>query len=1047
MASDYTDLKAPLPNSRNLPSDCTERDQDSESMYSSVSECRSSVSECRSSVSECRSSVSECHSSAESDASSSLNSASHDIPTVRTKPDGGDNEIERLISAAETLAIERAKLNIRSFIPATDAINHRPAPVVGDKSLSLSSRLFQKQPQKLYKYLENKDLCEVVIPVQNNTGITNSVPVNNGDDILHYSGMIPNKNADSKELSKSTVSEDRPKNLNNLGLSEGKGYSIPEDNGNFENSSSSSIPRLQLELSASPNNISDIKDEKNAVSKDVKDVCNSTIRESSVDGYETLTVPLIKNCRELGNSRQSSLQTSEDLREVSLMVHDECSGLLSLALAATSSLNCVIRLLRQVSTLQLGVDTPRVTKNVLEELSEYEDQHSSLETRLSAAAAQLQMAVAQVQGIEIIIGEQEREASRVEECASRLLAQVEAGLESNGLKHMVAVTSPRRRSTARMIDDIASALTLLLGELNRKSLRNCNMEVELARHYEEIQLLREALLKEEKRLRAVELELTRAKEQSKAEAASLKQCLAQAEENLHDTQLEKMKLSETSKKQAVENGVMIIQLQHKLTDLQRETDSIVSNLEHRLQATAKEKQALESTSEELKNQLRLRTKQSNLVEEENNLLIEGLRVTIRRQQNEMDQLRQQLDSTSGQKNDLSRRVNELESELSTEQEQHQNLIKDASDLKTSISNLKLEHTGVEKTLRDKLNESLATQCELEGRIRSLDLIVLQLRTELQMEKHRSTALSDETSSLHKKVKDLQERVWSQTRRQRNNSSDSIRSGDSMKSSSGHRSTGDSAWGKHASPEFSSYLSLLPSAASNDKVDQQVQCMMKEVGDGQAREEHLHTLLREKDAALHSLQYSLSTQITAKNHELEELTGKVTFLEDQLGSLLSGLEVSAAIGNITTEVGRLLQDRTSHLDSLDDSSHWLQEEMSSLALENQTLNNQLLAVKRNEEDARQEAQESARRARQEAREERLAAVRLREKCLQLQTKLDSLQFTLNQERDERRLSETVHGIKHQEFGSLLESTAVLQQTLENQECNANILGSLHSSINP
>nr|XP_053642516.1 uncharacterized protein LOC128695716 [Cherax quadricarinatus] len=143
------------------------------------------------------------------------------------------------------------------------------------------------------------------------------------------------------------------------------------------------------------------------------------------------------------------------------------------------------------------------------------------------------------------------------------------------------------------------------------------------------------------------------------------------------------------------------------------------------------------------------------------------------------------------------------------------------------------------------------------------------------------------------VKDLQERVWSQTRKQRNNSSDSIRSGDSMKSSSGHRSTGDSAWGKHASPEFSSYLSLLPSAASNDKVDQQVQCMMKEVGDGQAREEHLHTLLREKDAALHSLQYSLSTQITAKNHELEELTGKVTFLKGSAGitTLWSGSECS------------------------------------------------------------------------------------------------------------------------------------------------------------
>lgn len=60
-------------------------------------------------------------------------------------------------------------------------------------------------------------------------------------------------------------------------------------------------------------------------------------------------------------------------------------------------------------------------------------------------------------------------------------------------------------------------------------------------------------------------------------------------------------------------------------------------------------------------------------------------------------------------------------------------------------------------------------------------------------------------------------------------------------------------------------------------------------------------------------------------------GKVSFLESQLDSLLSGLEVSATIGNITTEVGRLLQDRTEHLDSLNHSSHVLQEEISSLAL--------------------------------------------------------------------------------------------------------------------
>lgn len=40
--------------------------------------------------------------------------------------------------------------------------------------------------------------------------------------------------------------------------------------------------------------------------------------------------------------------------------------------------------------------------------------------------------------------------------------------------------------------------------------------------------------------------------------------------------------------------------------------------------------------------------------------------------------------------------------------------------------------------------------------------------------------------------------------------------------------------------------------------------MKDVGDGQMREEQLHVMLREKDLAIRSLQESVSTQITSKN---------------------------------------------------------------------------------------------------------------------------------------------------------------------------------------
>ncbi|KAG7165390.1 putative myosin-13-like [Homarus americanus] len=854
MANNYTALRTAVSNS-SIPSDFANGEQDSDSMWGSVSEC---------------------HSDAGSQNISSVESASHNLLTVRPNPDEGDSEIEKLINAAERLAAERVKL-LSGSPPATDKLSHQPACTVGCRPFSGANSVSQRQHNSSHK-IESKGTYEVQMPFQNKA----------------------------------------------------KDHAI------------CNIPRLPLEHAGALS----VTDEKIVVSKDVKEVCNSTIKESASDNFEIQIVPQQKT------SRGGSEETEQNLPQA--------------------------RLLRQVTTLQLSTDTPRVAENVLEELMEFENQHSNLEGQLGTAAAQLQMAVAQVQGIEILIGEQQQETLQIQQSASQLLGQVESGLESSGLRQMVAITSPRRRSTSRMLEDISSALTVLLGELNRKTLRSLKVEEERRRISEELQTAREAVLERESRLRTSEHEVLRVKERNRADITSLRQCLAQAEENLRETQLEKIKISEISKKEAVENAATVIQLQHKLSDLQREADSRVSQLEHRLQDTAKEKQTLESTLVELKNNLNLRTKQINLIDEENTLLIEGLRSTIKQQQEELDQLRLQLDSSLTHKKNLSYRVNELESELSTEQEQHQKLIKEISALKASINNLKLEHSEREKDLQDKVQ------------------------------------------------------------RRRNNSSDSSNNFSSTKSSDSPRNLGGSAWGKEVTVEYGSCLSPLPTPTGTHQYDEHVQCMMKEVGDGQAREEQLHTLLREKDAALHSLQQALSTKINTKNQELEMLTSKISILEDQLGSLLSGLEASAAIGNITTEVGRLLQDRTCHLNSLDHSSQWLQEEMSSLALENQTLNNELLEAKRHHTEASVESQESARRARQEAREERLSAAHLREKCLELQAKLDSVEITLDHERQERRLSETVHGVKHREFRSLLDSAAALQQALDAQEQSGKML---------
>lgn len=67
-----------------------------------------------------------------------------------------------------------------------------------------------------------------------------------------------------------------------------------------------------------------------------------------------------------------------------------------------------------------------------------------------------------------------------------------------------------------------------------------------------------------------------------------------------------------------------------------------------------------------------------------------------------------------------------------------------------------------------------TRCELESQIRSLEMTVLQLRTEHRLEQQRAQILADDNAELQKKANDLQTRLWQASRRRRDSSRDSTR---------------------------------------------------------------------------------------------------------------------------------------------------------------------------------------------------------------------------------------------------------------------------------
>lgn len=1000
MADDYPEQNTLSSLIKKPPSDCTEAEQDSDSVWSSASECQSEI---------------------ESRGTSSAELFSNDPPTVRVRPDDED-EIETLIRAAELLALERAKLRQSHFSASGISPSKENTPRGPQQGLGLTTPLnnIKNYYSHLQKFVGDTDSGYF----GNNKEPNRADEALTSGSFLHESNIQAANEVNGKFTNVYASDKDIPRNHCHSSHSTSRGsqsidHFFTPSLETAEKMNIDDIPRLSLDSMGSMNQDREAYEERTRVSKDVKEVCNSSIREfASEESQNPQGRPSIGGVGDSVPFRESFRNGTSV--EISTAVHDECSKLLKLSLNSTSSLAHVLRLLRQVLTLQLKTETSCVADNALEELEEYEAQHSTLEAKLNSAAVQLQGVVSQMQSMEARLIEQEEDAVRTDQCVMQLLQQVEEGLSTSGLEHFMAITSPRRRSTLRTLEDITSAMTLLLGELKRKTSRSRSLEEELQRCAHEIDSLREAVLQKEARMRTSDLELLRLKEHNNRDYTSLKQCLAQAEESLNDSHAERARLSELIKKQTAEHEVTRQRLQHQVSELQRTMDSRVSELEHSLHNALKKNQADESTIEELRNQLSLKADQVKLVDEENGLLVEGLRSTLKHQQAEIDQLRLQLDSTVAEKQSLSKRVVDLETTLHAEQEKHEKVQEEASVLRSDIRNLKVEHAETLKILQDKVDNSMAVKCDLERQIRSADFKFLQLRTEMQMERHRSAALAEENSDANKKIQNLQERIWSLTRRKRFSSGDKSKSFDDSRT--GAISSRDS------SSEYGSSISLFSSSLRADTVDH-VQSLVKDVGDGQMREEQLHAMLREKDRAIRSLQESVSTQITSKNQELEDLTGKVSSLEEQLSSLLSGLEVSAAIGNVTTEVGRLLQQRTEHLKSIDHSSQWLQEEVSSLAMENHILTAELDATKKNQMGLSSEAHDSARRAREEARQERLNATRMQEKCLRLQAQLEAVQTTLDQERQEKKMRETIRGVKHQEFSMLLENAAAVQESLE------------------
>lgn len=225
-------------------------------------------------------------------------------------PDGELTEIQKLIVAAESLAVERTKLKMSYFVPIRDKMTHSLASV-GGKTPNAAACLPQGQCRYITPQMGDGKgpLYDMQVSSENSSvGAANSGYFSISDE-MHSLRVTPkehNKSNDSRPAQPEKVCNnlDKPEQVSTTSSpsalsSSYSSVTAPENGTNLNTNEHAkggggdtitNIPRLALGHISALSNVGDVQDERVVVSKVEKEVCNSTIRESSSsDSSDALT--------------------------------------------------------------------------------------------------------------------------------------------------------------------------------------------------------------------------------------------------------------------------------------------------------------------------------------------------------------------------------------------------------------------------------------------------------------------------------------------------------------------------------------------------------------------------------------------------------------------------------------------------------------------------------------------------------------------------------------------------------------------------------------
>ncbi|XP_076054033.1 uncharacterized protein LOC143032825 isoform X2 [Oratosquilla oratoria] len=761
------------------------------------------------------------------------------------------------------------------------------------------------------------------------------------------------------------------------------------------------------------------EEEWNKASKEVKDVCNSSIKEHSE--LHSLSAPQV-------DRRQSIILQNDWFNEnepqCSEQLQHFCGELIQESLTTTSALSGLARLCNQLINVHIQPDAPTTAASLRRDTNDYVDRTVRTDDIVCKAAAQLQNLISQVHDMEWQEQHQREETNKMSMAVQALASRLNMVLTRHGMEHMTLHVSPQRRNILKIVEGTTESMPLLSTLLERKAEEVERERIEICRLDEQLQCLQDKSNDWQARCSTLQREMQIENERHWNETSTLKQLLHTLEEEVSQLQEDKATHAEAKVQLMNEYDDKLAQMRLKTTMEMRSSDAKIAELEKEVEQLRLDNNLVTSQHKQAERQLELKALQMSDQQEESNLLVGQLRSSVDQLSQKTEELQTQLSTKNTENSKLNENIATLKEQLSITKEQLDESRDYEQQLRKELNTLRSQTTEDIEALQTKVEKRETEMCDIGHKLRKREVDLLQAQTDHALERQKTQAMEAEAASLHHQISTLQDRLMSMydARRRRNSSGDSTNSSRSQQQQQQQQQPGAESSSEYGSSQSLAVAAGGAGAREDSSTARQVQVLERQLKASHDREEQVQRLLQRRNEELEGTNQVLQGQLSEKDNELTRITGKVELLEKQLESLLGTLEANSTLSDLSKKVTSQLNGvKEDQVEELEKANDYLYERLQEVLEENNLLRHQFdqtteqLTKQQEESKAARDAQKSLR---EELHKERVLSAGVQQKLSLLKVDLDSARSSLKDQRQERELRDLLYRVKHHELESAI-----------------------------